>query len=297
MRDRPMKGTHSLPGRDALVDTYRRLLDKHPHARLPLESALPAKLRPEKRDKYRTTMTMILSQEIADYDLSIALGKLFWDYPDMNRIRNLDSWDGARGVLRDYGFKVDGPPKLNVDRFWGFKELYFGEWNQTITPSNIEALSTKRGYGPKMTRTLYAYVSGDPNVLPLDGKAFKALTRRGLYVNVNINVARADMEAKLAGTKDVVLIDFHEMLRFDEQSRGENENGERRIIVGWNAWRLLCSMEREGITEDWQWIYEHLVKDKDIAQELWRFYGRISKPSQPTTLPTEVTDAGKQIGR
>jgi hypothetical protein len=134
-----------------------------------------------------------------------------------------------------------------------------------------------RGYGPKFTRALRAYHLGDRNVLPLDGKGFNALIGVGLYAhNARIDQVRTDIENKLSGEKSIALIDFHELLRFRGQTGGRTckhfNNNDIKVIVGWNAWRLLCSLECGKVTQNW--IYEHLVRDKSIAQKLWNFCNR-----------------------
>jgi hypothetical protein len=210
----------------------------------------------------------------------MSLGKFFRDYHGMNGLKGLSTWDDAKALLKKYGFQVDGPAEYNADRFWALVSLYFGKWNETIKPENIESLGGKRGYGPTSVRKLYVYAWGNRDALPLDGKAFNDLKSHGLYANVSsIDKVRVDVETKLSGERSVSLIDFHEMLRFRGQTGGRGPNhlseSDYKVVKGWNAWRLLCSTERERITRDWRWIYEHLVKDKDIAKELWDFYEEI----------------------
>jgi len=92
----------------------------------------------------------------------------------------------------------------------------------------------------------------------------------------NIDDVRRDIEDKLSGERDIPLIDFHEMLRFIEQYTGKSKREQENIVIGWNAWRLLCSSKREQITRDWTWIYDRLIKDEDIAKQLWQFYHKVA---------------------
>jgi len=271
-------GNFVFPDRDALLNVYRQLYQMHPHSLLPLESALPIELQPARREKYRIIMTMILSQRTNDYSLLVSLGKLFSAHPTLESLRGLTTWNAAKDLLRRHGFKVDGPAEYNVHRFWALLRLCSGKWCGTIESDYVDTLKVERGYGPKFTRTLHAYHLGDRNVFPLDGKGFYALTKIGLYPHdANINQVRADIENKLRGEKSIALIDFHELLRCKGQTDGK-EAGSRQleeVIVGWNAWRVLCSLERAKMTEDW--IYKHLIKDKSIAQKLWQFLSRYPK--------------------
>lgn len=273
----------TFPDKDALLDAYWRLYKKHPKHLLRLETELPDQLKWESRDEYRIIMTMILSQRIDDHSLSISLGKLFSVHPAMESLRDVITWNDAKDLLKGYGFMVDGPAAYNVDRFWALLRLYFDEWSGTIESNYIDTLKVKRGYGPKSTRTLSAYHLGDRNVLPLDRKAFDALREVGLYAhNSNIDRVRRDIEHKLSGEKSISLINFHELLRFIGQTGGRDpkhfNNNDIKVVIGWNAWRLLCSLERAQITEDWKWIYEHLVRDEGIAQELWHFFREVADP-------------------
>jgi endonuclease III len=221
---------------------------------------------------------MILSEETSDYDLSIALGKFFKDYSDINSLKHLGSWDEARTLLKQYGFRTNGyKAKRNVDRFLCFKEHYFDRWNANLPPNAIATLANAgKGYGPKFARALYAYWKGEQNVLPLDGQALKALHALDLYkYDKTGGRAREDIESKLK--VEIPLIDFHELLRFMGQTGGrdpEHFNSGIKVIIGWNAWRLLCSSKRAEITEDW--ISKHLVTDASIAQQLWDFFREIS---------------------
>ena len=288
MRDRANIGKSPSPDRDALLDAYRRLYDKHPHHRLRLENAsptqlaLPGELRHESRDKYRIVMTMILSPQKRDIRLAPCLGRLFKMHAGFDSLRNLGDSHIRRslGPIKNGGIGLGGPHGGNTARLWAVLSSYFGPWKETLTPENTRALLVREGFGPKTVRLLDAYCWGNKDVFPLDRAAFNALVKSGLYGPAdNIDVVRADVEAKLAGQRDVSLIDFHEMLRFVEQSSGTDKKGEKAIIVGWNAWRLLCSMEWERITQDWRWINKHLVKEnEDIAKELWHFFRRIAYP-------------------
>lgn len=269
----------NLSDKDVLLDAYWRLHKKHPKHLLPLETKLPNQLKWESRDAYRIIMTMILSQRTDDHSLSVSLGKLFSAHPAIGSLRGLITWNDAKDLLRGYGFKVDGPAEYNVDRFWAFLRLYFNEWSGVIGADYIDTLKVKRGYGPKFTRTLSAYHLGDRNVLPLDGKAFDALRKVGLYAHANnndIDRVRTDIEHKLNDEKSIRLIDFHELLRFKGQTDGKEAGSKELedIIVGWNAWRLLCSSCRESITE--QWIHANLITgSKELAKELWDFCGEV----------------------
>ena len=263
------------PSKKELLEAYHRLDSNHPHDLLPLETRLPEKLQYQRRDSYRIIMTMILSQRIDDYRLSVSLARLFSDYPTMKSLCDLNTGKSVKDLLRRYGFQVDGPAAYNVDRTWTLLRYYCGNWSREIGPDYIDNLEVERGYGPKFTKTLRAYHLGERNVLPLDGKGFYALTKIGLYTHdTNINQVRADMERKLNGEKSIYLIDFHELLRFRGQTDGK-EAGSRQleeITVGWNAWRVLCSLERAKMTEDC--IYKDLIKDKSIAQKLGQFLSR-----------------------
>lgn len=265
--------------RDALVDAYRQLHRMHPHHLLPLESDLPAELQHESRDKYRTIMTIILAPQRGDRGLSECLGRLFKMHPSFDSLRNLEESQIGRllGPIKDGGIGLGNPHGGNTARLSAVLSSYFGPWKETLTPKNTQALVAKEGFGPKTVRLLDAYCWGNKDVLPLDRPAFRALHTGGLYEHgSHIDKVRSDVEAKLAGQRDVSLIDFHEMLRFIEQYSGKTKKGQKDIIIGWNAWRLLCSKERERVTEDWRWLYEHLVRNEDIAKELWHFFRGIA---------------------
>jgi len=166
------------PSKKELLETYRQLYKTHPHDLLLLETQLPVGLRPESRDKYRIIIAMILSDRTWDYTLLMSLGKLFDECPNINSFKDLRSWNDAKDLLKKYGFQVDGPGELNVDRVWYLITSYFGKWNQTISPENIETLNTKCGYGPQSIRTLNTYVLGRPDFLPLNAEAFEVLETR-----------------------------------------------------------------------------------------------------------------------
>ena len=266
----------ALPSGEELLEAYHQLYKIHPHDLVSLEGELPAELRPESRDKYRVIMTMILSDRTWDYTLLMSLGKLFSDCPNMNSFRGIYSWNDVKDLLKQYGFQVDGPGKLNVARFWRLITLYFGKWNQTISPENIKTLSTEYGYDPQFMRTLYAYVLGRPDFLPLNAEAFEVLVNVGLYDrDRNIDAVSADVENKLSGEQGI-LIDLHEMLLFLGQTSGKRVRERKEIVIGWNAWKLLCSNERKRITQDWKWIHQRLIKDEYIAEDLWYFYRKIT---------------------
>jgi len=266
---------HKSLSKKDLVEAYHQLDENHPHHLLPLETKLPSQLGWRSRDEYRIVMPMILSQRIDDYSLSITLGRFLSAYPTMESLRGLTSWSDAKYLLRGYGFKVDGPAVYNVDRFWSLVDLCLVGRSSRIGSDYLDTLEGKRGYGPKFTRTLRAYHLGDPSVLPLDGRGFQTLTKLGLYAHDDsINWVRTDIEHKLSGEMSIELIDFHELLRFRGQTDGK-EAGSRQleeITVGWNAWRVLCSLERAKMTEDC--IYKELIKDKSIAQKLGQFLSR-----------------------
>lgn len=287
-----------LPSKKDLLEAYLRLHSKHPHHLLPLESNLPDELQAHSRDPYRVIMTMILSERTDDYRLSKALGRLFRKYPDFEKLRDLSSKQQiierilAGADKGGCGFGGYNKPNGggNDDRLWTFLNHYFGDWKLRITEQNIRNLEEvgqePSGFGPKFVRTVLAYCplngnkSADANVLPLDTKALDALHAEGFYEHdKNGSVARADIESKLKGAKNIILINFHELLRFWGQTGGRNPKNfnkkDIRVVIGWNAWRLICSSKRAKITKDW--IREQLVKkDEKIAKELWDFFQEIS---------------------
>jgi hypothetical protein len=272
-----------FPDKGALLKVYRQLYERHPHNLLPLETALPEELGPEPRDKYRIIMTMILSGAKSDKRLATCLGKLFKRHPDFESLRNLNK-QGVRELLGKeppgIGLGLQDPDAGgNGARLWSFLECYFGPWSQTMTESNIRTLYDKRGFGGgKFVRALQAYCCGNKDVLPLDQRAFDALCDPLFpgYCDSSDEEIRNDIESKLRGQSKVWLIDFHELLRFVEQdSRAKSQQAKKDIIIGWNAWRLLCSLERAKMTEDW--IYKHLVRDSGITHDLWDFFRNITR--------------------
>ena len=89
----------------------------------------------------------------------------------------------------------------------------------------------------------------------MDRAAFEALKDFRLYEGWLHDDARADVEKRLHGYKTGTLIDFHEMLRFRKQA-GKVQKGilnaqQRQVILGWNGWRLLCSLHRGKLTLEW----------------------------------------------
>jgi endonuclease III len=271
------------PDRNRLLSLWQGLSKVHLHKLLPLESALPVELRPESRDKYRTIMTMILSQGIGDRRLAQCLGPLFKEYPSFESLRSLD----RQGIRRLLGAKKDGGIGLGFPdpdgggsgaRLLGLRNCYFGPWDETATQENIEALSKERGFGPKMVRALQAYCFGNRDVFPLDQPAYEALRMLHMYgYGTHLDEVRKDVEGKLCG-ENLSLVDFHEVLRFIGQVAGKSQKERNDVVVGWNAWRLLCSEKREQITRDRKRIREHLVQDKYIAEELWRFFQDVAGP-------------------
>lgn len=267
----------TFPDKKALLHVYRQLYERHPHNLVPLETALPEELRPERRDTYRIVMTMILSGGERDKRLTTCLGKLFRGHPDFESLRNLDK-KGVGELLGKEPLGIglgrqDPDAGGNGARLWSFPECYFGLWRETITESNILTLYNQKGFGGgKFVRALQAYCCGNRDVLPLDQRAFDALCDPLFpgYCDGSDEEIRNDIETKLRGESKVSLIDFHEMLRFVEQdSRAKTQQAETDIIIGWNGWRLLCSSEQAKMTEDW--IYKHLVRDREIARDLWDF--------------------------
>jgi len=272
----------AFPDKKALLHVYQELHKKHPHDLLPLETALPKELQPENRDKYRTCMTMILSGGNSDKRLAICLGKLFRRHPDFESLRNLNK-NGVAGLLGKeppgIGLGLQDPDKGgNGARLWSFLQSYSGpSWKEIVTEHNILSLCDKKGFKRgKFVRTLQAYCFGNRDVLPLDQRALDAI-RDPLfpgYCDSSDEEIRNDIETKLRGESGASLIDFHELLRFVEQdSRAKTKRAKEDIIIGWNGWRVLCSLERARITQDW--IYRHLVRDRDIARGLWDFFQQI----------------------
>jgi len=268
------------PSRQELLKIYDQLdKEMHRHYLLPLETRLPCELRYESRDEYRITMTMILSQGTKDKPLAKSLSKLF------KRITNFDALRGLKKRDIEQLLHASGIGLWNADRggnggrLWSFVECYFGPRNEKITEANVLKLYQKRGFGGgKFVRLLQAYRFGNRNVIPLDTPALSAL-RDPLfpsYCNYSDAEIRQDIESKLRSEPRVSLIDFHEMLRFLEQYYGKDKKEQDDVIIGWNAWRLLCSNRREQITRDHTWIQSNLVKDPSLATEVWRFYREIT---------------------
>ncbi len=169
----------------------------------------------------------------------------------------------------------DPDGNANGARLWTLIKYYYGPWSEKVSERNISELRSRsaRGFGPKFIGTLQAYCLGDPNVFPMDGKAQEALTKFGLYRDFRDDEVRHDIETKLARCRSEVAIDFHELLRFREQAGLVRIRTltfqQKEIIVGWNGWRLLCSKHRNELTPGW--IYRNLVKNKQIAKELFEF--------------------------
>jgi hypothetical protein len=246
----------------------------HPHELLPLESRLPRELHWEERDRYRIIMTMILSGGASDRRLSTCLGKVFKRYPNFESMRNLQKHE-IKLLLRECGFTYVDPDRGgNGGRLWSFLECYHGARIEAITEADIlGTLHQKNGFiAGHFVALVQAYCFGNNNVIPLDRPALSAL-RDPLfpaYCNFSDSQIRQDIEDKLRGEAGVSLIDFHEMLRFIEQYTGKSRRKQDNIVIGWNAWRLLCSNRCNEITADWTWIYNNLVKDERLAKELWQ---------------------------
>lgn len=269
------RGFGADPG--CLLNLYNKLNKEHPHELLPLETELAEELQYRSRDEFRIVMTMTLAPGTADLNLSKALGKLFKLHPNFQSLRPLsEEPEEIREFLRDCGFGLNNPHRGgNGGRLLTLLFLYFNEWNRKITYHNIEDLEQHpncRGFSSHSIRTLKAYHFGDRDVLPLDNPAFESLKEYlHPYSNCDIDYVRDDIENKLAGEKDISLIDFHELLRFSGQAK--KKYAIEKIIVGWNAWRLLCSDERRKL--NYNWIFRNLVKNEAIATKLWRFFCEI----------------------
>jgi len=258
---------------DAL-NLYQKLNSEHPHHLLPLESSLPVELQYTSRDQYRIVLTMILSGGMSDYSLTRALKELFRRYPSFESLRNLSKAEVGT-ILSSVG-RNDPDKTGNGARFWTLKKYYYGQWNKKITERNILKLRSPsgRGFGPKFIGTLQAYLLGNPNIFPMDGQARKALTQFGSYRYFKSDDrVRRDIEVKLARRRNEAAIDFHELLRFRMQAGLVGEGAityqQRKIVIGWNGWRLLCAKNRKTLTP--KWIYRNLVKNKQIAKELFEF--------------------------
>jgi endonuclease III len=254
---------------------------EHPHTLLPLETSLPAELQYLSRTPYRTVLTMILSVRMADVRLTQVLGRLFAQYPDFDSLKGL-SKSQLHSLLRAAGVVLNDPERSgNGARLWGFLQLYFGPWGEHITAPHLHMLRLHRvrGFGEKVVRLLHAYCLGNQHVLPLDTPAFAALQAFGLYTHGTIADARTDIEQKLSTAPGVSLIDFHELLRFRGQAGRITDHGltrkQKRIIVGWNAWRLLISAHGNTITHDW--IRHHLVQSDELSADLWDYVRGIAQ--------------------
>ncbi len=278
----PQLTTIASPSKALLLKVYHGLYKSHPHDLLPLETRLPEELRCTSRDQYRVIMTMILSQAIDDHRLSVCLGELFRRHPNFQNLKGLHD-EQIRKLLGKSeeggcGFGFNDPyGSGNGGRLSKLVVLYFNEWKEAITEQNIRDLDGHgSGFGPKFVRSLQAYCFGNSNMLPLDTPAFKFLQQRcSLYTHCSIDYARNDIECKLCSEKNISLIDFHEMLRFEGQTKNRGRQKLNDVVIGWNAWRLLCSNQRNKITEGW--IREHLVKNDGMSKKLWDFYRKITE--------------------
>jgi endonuclease III len=264
--------TAGAPGHKELLQCYRTLYTEHPHALLPLETALPEELQYPARDLYRTMLTMILSVRMADSRLALSLGKLFTGYPNFQSLNGV-SQSQLHGILRAAGIVLNDPRRNgNGARLWGLLALYFGPWQQHITEQQLETLRSLqvRGFGEKVVRLLQAYCFGNATVLPLDTPAFQALQACGFYKGWKLDQARRDVEDKLRGVHGVALVNLHELLRFRGQAGHIQPNcltaKQRRIILGWHAWRLLLPTHARPLT--CTWVQQHLVQNAELAAAL-----------------------------
>ena len=260
------------PERAELIRCYCTLYAEHPHTLLPLETALPEELQYPARDLYRTALTMILSVRMADSRLAQTLGKLFARYPDFQSLKGV-SQPQMHSLLRTAGVVLNDPGRNgNGARLWGLLELYFGPWQEHMTEQHVHMLlgHKVRGFGEKVVRLLQAYCFGNATVLPLDTPAFQALQDYGLYQGWKINAARLDVEQKLGGARWVSLVDFHELLRLRGQAGQVQPNRlttkQRRIILGWHAWRLLLPVHTRQHTR--AWVCHHLVQNAVLSAAL-----------------------------
>ena len=278
--------TQGGPSKEELIRAYDWLdKESHPHNLLPLETRLPDELKWKSRDEYRIIMSMILSGAVSDKRLSKCLGTLFRKHPDFGSFRNIEKFQIKQLLGAEEGGGIglgytDPDGVGNGARLWSFLSCYFGPWKEKITRENIKELYQERGFNFAFVRKIEAYYLGDTYVLPLDKPAFRALCNTPLYEDAySSDEVRKDIENKLRGVKGVSLIDFHEMLRFIEQYTGKSKKKQDDIVVGWNAWRLLCSRDRESITKDYKWIHKNLIKEsEELAQELWHFFREIADP-------------------
>lgn len=272
-----------------LLQCYHRLHNEHPHALLPLETALPAALQYPLRDRYRTVLTMILSVRMADVRLTQVLGKLFASYSDFHSLQGL-SKPQLHTILRQAGVVLNNPEYPgNGGRLWEFLQLYFGPWQEQITAQHTHMLlsSKVRGFGEKVVRLLQAYCFGNTRVLPLDTPAFHALRACGLYQDWNIIDARRDLEQQLAGVPGMALVDVHELLRFRGQAERVDPHRlsrqQQHIIIGWNAWRLLISPQSISLSQ--AWLRQHLVQHDRLATALFDYLHTIWPSKLPCRLP------------
>ncbi len=256
-------------------ELYEQLFNDHPHDLLALETRLPSSLRYNQRDKYRTVITMILSQETSDWKLFRSLKGFFGKYPNVNDLQNITRQE-LKTVLAACGFTTKGyAGEYNVDRMWHFIETLGNQLNTSNLTAFVKKLPLQgygHGYGEKMVRVLIAYVLGQQNLLPLDTPGFEVLKQQGF--DSSINHCRERIERELSTDSDTILIDFHELLRFKGQTELKGiKRGSRKydeIIKGWNAWRMLCARDDSKFNEDW--IRRNLVKDNKLAKELWSSY-------------------------
>ena len=71
--------------------------------------------------------------------------------------------------------------------------------------------------------------------------------------------------------REILRLEFQTNLRGQTDGKPINGTEYENIIVGWNAWRLLCSNKRREITEDW--ICARLITGReDLARTLWHFF-------------------------
>lgn len=264
---------HSFPDRQKLIQAYNDLYHIHPHHVLPLETDLPQALQHESREPYRIVMTMILSLSISDKRLSVALGHLFKRYPSFESLRgiNREEVEHLFGGQENGGIGL-GLVQNNAIRLTGFLHSYFELWDKELTIRNISSLQNMNQFGPKIIETLEAYFLGNRNTFPLDNPAFRELCNCDVFEdNINLDVARDHVIQQLSDVDGVTLINFHEMLRFLGQTKGKSLADVENVVIGWNAWRILCSSQRQSI--DAYWIHKNLItKDETLSNKLWKFY-------------------------